>query len=102
MYPDNSKTYTASGNGVLNVAVREAGVISQLGMQEKLATELFEYTKKLEATLAPILRAPGPDVQVNPTPQQPLVPLAAKIQDNNERISAALATVNSILQRLEL
>lgn len=83
-------------------ATRQTDVTAQLGVQEHMVQELFEYAKKLESALTPVLRDHGPSGIEDPAPQPPLVPLAAKIQDNNERISAALATINSILHRLEL
>ena len=103
MFNPAPTTFTSYGSSGDSGASRETDVTRELGIQAHMAGELFEYAKRLEAALLPVLRNTGPDgMEKNPAPEPPMVPLAAKIKSNNERISAALATINSILQRLEL
>jgi hypothetical protein len=72
-----------------------------MGTQEKLSHELYEYARKLEDRLAPIIHATGP-AEIREDVQEELVPLANKLRENNQRIVAAVRVLNSILERLEL
>lgn len=81
---------------------REPEVTSQVNLQEKLTQELLEYVSKLEERLVGVLRLHEPVNPVEPSKKLTLVPMANRLNENNERIMAATARVNYILSRLEL
>lgn len=70
--------------------------------QEKIIMETLAVLDQLEGRLSPILRDPNGETNIAETPREILVPLAAKLRDNNTGMAAILTRVNSLLSRLEL